>query len=158
MTSTGLQNLDQQIQKFNIWLKDLDEKLYFQDRRKSYKTLKIVLHAIRDQLTIEQSAHFSAQLPLIARGLYYEGWQPSRVPKKERTVEEFYAHITAGFDVGAATKIDPARHATAVFELINEHITPGEVNDVRHELPGPIRALWPAPTAPHEEHPDPNAP
>ncbi len=151
MTSTGLQNLDQQIHKFNIWLKSLDEKLHWQERRKSHKALTVVLHAVREHLTVNQSAHFSAQLPLIVRGIYYDGWVPSRVPIKERNLDDFYRHISENFDQGPSGKLDPRRLAVAVFELINEHVTAGEVGDVRNELPRAIRNLWPDPSAPYAD-------
>lgn len=145
MTSTGLQNLDQAIHTFNLWLKSLDEKLHWQDRRKSYKTLSVVLHLIREHLTVNQSAHFSAQLPMIARGIYYDGWVPSRVPIKERSLEDFYRYVSEHFDQAPAGKIDPRRLAVAVFEVINEHVTAGEIEDVRNELPRSIRNIWPPP-------------
>lgn len=148
MTDTGLRNLDTALQKFNVFLKELDEKLHWNDRQKSFKALKITLHAIRDQLTINQSAHLSAQLPMIARGLYYEGWVPSKVPLKERHLEQFLGHIRQGYDQAPGNQvIDPQRIAVAVFELLNEHISPGEIEDVRGELPGEIARIWPSPRA-----------
>lgn len=152
MTHTGLQNIDSAIQKFNLWLKSLDEKLHWQDRRKSYKALKVTTHAVRDHLTVNQSAHFSAQLPMVLRGMYYEGWVPSRVPVKERQLQQFYDRIRDNFDQApGGTLIDPERLVTAVFELYNEHVSAGEIGDVRSELPGAIRNLWPDPNAERPE-------
>ena len=146
MTNTGLRNLNSAVQKFNLWLSELDKKLYWDNTASTYKALKVTLHAIRDQLTINQSAHFSAQLPMIARGIYYEGWVPSKVPIKERRLDQFLAHITENFDQEpGGQSIDPQRIATAVFELLNEHITPGEIEDVRGELPREISRIWPSP-------------
>lgn len=147
MTSTGLQNLDHQIHTFNLWLKELDEKLHWQDRRKSYKTLQVVLQTVRDHLTVHQSAHFSAQLPMIARGIYYDGWVPSQVPIKSRNLQAFYEQILDRFDQASPTKLDPQRLARAVFDLLNDHVSGGEIDDVRNELPRAIRQIWPDPTA-----------
>lgn len=147
MTATGLQNIDSALQKFNLWLKELDESLHWQDRRKSFKVLKVTLHAIRDHLTVNQSAHFSAQLPMIVRGVYYEGWVPSRVPVKERQLQQFYDYIREHFDQAPGGKLaDPERLVTAVFELLNEHVSAGEIEDVRGDLPGSITKIWPSPT------------
>lgn len=146
MTNTGLANLDSALQKFNIWLRDLDQKLHWQDRRKSYKALEVTLHAIRDHLTVNQSAHFSAQLPMIVRGIYYNGWVPSRVPIKERKLEQFYQHIHDNFDQApGGQNIDPARITRAVFEVLNEHISAGEIQDIRGDLPTPLARIWPDP-------------
>ncbi len=146
MSATGLQNLDSAVQKFNVWLKDLDERLRWDDRRKSYAVLKVTLHAIRDHLTVNQSAHFSAQLPLIIRGVYYEGWVPSRVPVKERQLQQFYDHIRHNYHQAPGGElIDPERLVRAVFELLNDHISAGEIDDIRSELPSAILKIWPAP-------------
>ena len=154
MTHTGLQNIDSTIQKFNVWMKALDKKLHWQDRRKSYKALKVTLHAVRDHLTINQSAHFSAQLPLVVRGMYYESWVPSRVPVKERQLQQFYDRIRDNFDQAPGGNfIDPERIVTAVFELLNEHISAGEIGDVRSELPGAVRKLWPEPSGDGQARP-----
>ena len=146
MSATGLQNIDSAVQKFNIWLRDLDEKLAWQDRRKSYAVLKTTLHAIREHLSVNQSAHFTAQLPMILRGAYYDGWVPSRVPVKERQLQQFYDYIRHHYDQSPGGRlIDPERLVVAVFELLNEHISAGEVNDIRGDLPSAIRELWPEP-------------
>lgn len=148
MSATGLRNLDSAVQKFNLWLKELDEKLHWEDRQKSYKALQVVLHAVRDHLPVNQSAHFSAQLPMIIRGMYYDGWVPSRVPLKERRLEQFYQHIEDNYDQDPGGNVlDPQRIATCVFELLNEHISAGEIADIRSDLPGAIRNIWPAPGA-----------
>lgn len=147
MSATGLRNIDSSLQKFNLWLKELDENLHWDDRQKSYKALKVTLHAIRDHLTVNQSAHFSAQLPLIIRGMYYNGWVPSRVPVKERRLEQFYDRIRDGYDQAPGGQmVDPQRITSAVFELLNNHVSGGEIADIRSELPGAIRNLWPAPS------------
>ncbi|GBD42315.1 hypothetical protein HRbin39_01705 [bacterium HR39] len=39
--------------------------------------------------------------------------------------------------------MDPEQIARAVFELLNEKITRGEIEDVRRSLPKHIRELWP---------------
>ena len=146
MSSTGLHNLDTAVQKFNLWLKELDEIYGWSNRQRTYKALSVTLHAIREHLTVAQSAHFSAQLPMIAKGIYYDGFVPSRVPVKERRLEQFYAYITDHFDQGpGGDLLNPEWIATSVFELLNRHISPGEIQDIRNELPGPVRKIWPTP-------------
>lgn len=146
MSSTGLHNLDSAVQKFNVWLKDLDQLYGWENRQKTYKALSVTLHAIRDHLTVEQTAHFSAQLPLILRGVYYDGFVPSRVPVKERRLEQFFERITDNFDQApGGNLVNPEWIVTSVFELLNNHISAGEIQDVRNELPGAVRKLWPVP-------------
>ncbi len=73
---TGLEVFDSTVQKTNIWLNDILEELHWEDRNKAYMALRTTLHALRDRLTLEEVAQFSAQLPMLIRGIYYEGWDP----------------------------------------------------------------------------------
>ena len=41
---------------------------------KAYLALRTVLHALRDRLTLEEAVQLGAQLPMLVRGFYYEGW------------------------------------------------------------------------------------
>jgi uncharacterized protein (DUF2267 family) len=81
MSATGLDVFDQTLQKTNIWLKEIMDDLG-PDRQRAYHALRAVLHTLRDRLTVEEAAHLSAQLPLLVRGIYFEGWHPrtSRPP------------------------------------------------------------------------------
>jgi uncharacterized protein (DUF2267 family) len=40
--------------------------------------------------------------------------------------------------------IDPEKVARAVFLVLSEHVSEGEVEDVRQVLPTPLKRLWPA--------------
>jgi uncharacterized protein (DUF2267 family) len=63
------------MQKTQIWLKDLMSQLDWEDRpHKAYLALRTVLHALRDRLTVEEAVQLGAQLPMLVRGFYYEGW------------------------------------------------------------------------------------
>jgi uncharacterized protein (DUF2267 family) len=141
MSFTGLDVFDHTIQTTNLWLKELMEKLETDDRHRAYLALRSVLHAVRDRLTVDEAAHLGAQLPMLVRGIYYEGYHPANRPVKERTREEFLAHIVEQFRKDP--EVDPERIARAVFSLLNGKITKGEIEDVRHSLPKPIRELWP---------------
>jgi uncharacterized protein (DUF2267 family) len=59
------------------WVNDLDYALGWGDKHRSHRLLSAVLETLRDCLPIANTAHLSAQLPLILRGVYFEHWRPA---------------------------------------------------------------------------------
>ena len=140
MSATGLEVFDATLQKTNIWLKDLMDEMGW-NRHQAYQALRAVLHALRDRLTIEETAELGAQLPLLIRGIYYESWDPTGKPEKVRHREEFLARICEHFR--ADDDVNPEAIARAVFSLLSKRVSSGEIRDVKHILPREIRDLWP---------------
>src|SRR6266404_5809470 len=141
MSTTGLDVFDRTLHKTNIWLKDLMELMNCQDRHEAYLALRATLHALRDRLTIEEVAQFAAQLPMLIRGFYYEGWNPTGKPLKERHREDFLSHINQ--ELGPY-QIDAEQAARIVFLVLANRISEGEIADIEHVLPRDIRELWPS--------------
>ena len=142
MSTTGLQVFDQTLQLTNIWLKSLMEKQGWTDRHRAYLALRATLHALRDRMNPDEAAHLGAQLPMLVRGFYFEGWHPAGKPLKERSKGEFLAHIRKAMP--GDPDLDPERIARGVFSLLADRVTAGEIADVKQTLPKGVRELWPA--------------
>ena len=142
MSTTGLDVFDATIHKTNIWLKDIMQELGWEDRHKAYLGLRMTLHALRDRLPPEETAQFGAQLPMLIRGLYYEGWTPTGKPHKVRHTGEFLAPMRAHFKDD--WDIEPEEVARAVFTVLARHISAGETEAIKHLWPKELRELWPA--------------
>lgn len=56
------------LQKSNLWLKDLSTKMGSASSQEAYQALRTVLHALRDRLTVDESAEFAAQMPMLIQG------------------------------------------------------------------------------------------
>jgi uncharacterized protein (DUF2267 family) len=95
MADTQVAALDHTIQQTNIWLKTLAEQLHIEDRHDAYRGLRSVLHVLRDRLTPEQAVHLGAQLPLLVRGIFYDGWRIAGKPSDERQPVEFATLVAA---------------------------------------------------------------
>jgi uncharacterized protein (DUF2267 family) len=125
----------------NTWLRELMDELGWTDRHRAYHALRVVLHTLRDRLTVAEAVDLGAQLPMLLRGLFYEGWTPAGKPLKVRQREAFLAPIAEAFRDDP--EVYPEAVAWAVFKVLQRHVSPGEISDVRHVLPASIRALWP---------------
>jgi uncharacterized protein (DUF2267 family) len=138
---TGLESFDVTLQKTQAWLADLMAILHLKDRHQAYLCLRAVLHPLRDRLAVDEAAHLGAELPMLVRGFYYEGWRPAGKPLKERHKAAFLAHVKE--HCPGANLADPERIAKGVFELLDRHVSPGEIKDVKQCLPADLRELWP---------------
>ena len=142
MSATGLDVFDTTLQKTNAWLKELMEELGWDDRHRAYLALRATLHAVRDRLDVGEAVQLGAQLPMLIRGFYYEGWNPAHTPVKARHREDFLQEIEQYF--AKDLPIDAAWVARGVFRLLESRVSEGEIAKVRHVLPGEICTLWPA--------------
>ena len=102
-----------------------------------------MLHSLRDRVGSVSSAQLAAQLPMLLRGLFYEGWHPADPPSKVRHREEFLARVRSELSQG--TNISAETAVEAVFSTIQRRIDPGEVHKLQKLLPEELRALWPLP-------------
>jgi uncharacterized protein (DUF2267 family) len=133
---------DGTLQKTQIWLNDLMMDLDWQDHpHKAYLALRTVLHALRDRLTVEEAVQLGAQLPMLVRGFYYEGWTLKGKPRKERHKEDFLAHIKDAFKNDVTVR--PESVARAVFTVLERYTSEGEIEDIKHMLPKALHELWP---------------
>jgi uncharacterized protein (DUF2267 family) len=78
MSATGLEVFDTTLHKTHQWLNELMLMMDSQDRRRAYLAMRATFHALRDRLTVGEVAQLGAQLPMLVRGFYYEGWDPKR--------------------------------------------------------------------------------
>jgi uncharacterized protein (DUF2267 family) len=144
MSMTGLAALDRTIHKTNEWLNELMDELGTNDKNRAYRALRATLHALRDRIGAHEAAALGAQLPLLLRGVYYEGWKPE-VQTKERSLGAFLEHVRQEglLDLDA----EPEVAARAVFKVMSRRMSNGEIEDVKHLLPGALRVLWQKPDA-----------
>ena len=113
------------------------EELGWDDKHRAYQALRASLHALRDRLTIEEVAELGAQLPMLVRGLYFEGWTPSGKPVKERHKEDFLSHI--GDQFKSESDVDAEKVARGVFKVVSQRVSEGEIEDVKLILPQELR-------------------
>lgn len=128
------------IQTTQTWLNELVERGDLADTSEAVSVFRCVLHQLRDRLTVQEAVDLSAQLPLIVRGLYFEGWQPRKVPSKIQSKREFVDGLEKD---GFPNAVPIERAVRDVFALLAHHCDPGEIADVIAQLPQELKELWP---------------
>lgn len=141
MGRTSIVNFTQAAQHAQQWVNELADDLNW-DERRAYPLLRCVLHALRDWLSQEEMADLSAQLPVLIRGLYFEGWKPLETPVWERKKGDFIERVQSAFPDDLP--YDPDAAVAAVFRLLDRHVSHGEIVQVRNSMKKTLRELWPA--------------
>ncbi len=142
MTNAAIEIFDAPLQKAQIWLNELMSELRWENKpQKTFLALRTALHVLRDRLTVEEAVHLGAQIPILIRGFYYEGWTLTQKPVKERHKSEFLDHVAHVFRDDDT--VDPEKVMRAVFKIMARHISAGELEDVKHVLPKSLQELWP---------------
>lgn len=142
MSSTGLDTFDTTLQESNVWLKSLMRRLHTDDRHTAYLMLRAAFHALRDRVGPQSAVHFGAQLPMLLRGLLFEGWHIASTPTAEHTAQQFLDQARARLPAMLAGEAE--RGVRAAFEVICERIDGGEVRKLVAVLPAELRELWPS--------------
>lgn len=138
MSATGLEVFDRTIHLTNEWLLEIMTDLGTNERVHAWHALHAVTGALRDRMPVAEVAHLAAQLPLLVRGVFYEGWRPGH-PATYRTREEFLNRVRELLEGRAP--IDAERACRAVFSVLERHVTPGELDDVRAVLPAELKTF-----------------
>ncbi|HYZ58643.1 MAG TPA: DUF2267 domain-containing protein [Nitrososphaeraceae archaeon] len=139
MTTTGLDAFDKTIHKTNTLLKQIETELGWENQRNmSYAVFRAVLHALRDRLTVQEAADLAAQLPLLVQGIFYDGWNPSSVPKKIHK-DEFLEEIRKNFTFSIDRSINEV--VIVVLSVLRKHVSEGELEDVLSVLPKDLSSM-----------------
>ena len=127
-------------QQAQQWVKELAKELGWSEPS-ACRLLRSVLHTVRDWLSQAEMADLAAQLPVLVRGIYFEGWNPS-APAREHKKRDFILHVRSSFGYDEEVDFDVA--INAVFKLLDRHISHGEIVQVRNSMKKSLRKLWPA--------------
>lgn len=138
--TTHIDLFDRTIQETHGWLVEVMSETGLRDRHYALQALRAVLHALRDEIGVEQNAALSAQLPTMIRGLYFEGWVPNR-SGAHGTREDFVRKVYRTF-MGYAEPFDIDRIVTGTLAALEQRLT-DECRKIRATLPKDLRDLWP---------------
>lgn len=139
MTTKHLDIIVRSVEQANVWINDVAREFGTEDRREAYRILRACLHAIRDRITVDESAQLAAQLPGLVRGIFYENWRPSATPLRYDDRESFLRRIADEALLAGPTEASYAVAATV--RVLRRHVSAGEMDDVLAIMPAEIRQL-----------------
>ena len=139
-------NFEQYAPEANKFVKEIAAELGNpQDTDHAYRVMRSVLHTVREVLSPEESLHLIAQLPLLIKGTYVDGWH---TPPKDRirSMPEFIANLRQQNQPSAARDFgndETARHHTkCTLNVIKRHVATGEVQHMIDQFPMELTELW----------------
>ncbi|MCG5466356.1 DUF2267 domain-containing protein [Micromonospora sp. NPDC053740] len=142
MADAMISAFESSLDKTNLILKDIENAYGWpKDRRnQSYAALRTVLHLLRDRLPVNESVEFAQQLPVLVRGIYFDGWVPSDVPIKLNR-DDFLYEVRQGFPYDAEGGAE--RVTQVVLDTLRRHVTQGEWQDVKDTMPKDLATMMP---------------
>ena len=94
---------------------------------------------------MEEVVQLAAQLPLVIKGVYFDGWTPRDKPEKYDK-GEFARRVHEQFQFDP--DLNPAEVIRAVLRVMYRHMGEGELRDVRSNMPKDIQEWFPEEVAP----------
>lgn len=140
MSATGLEVFDKTIHETNSYVKIVMRELETDDRRMAFGALRGALHALRDNLDVQVGAHLAAQLPMLVRGLFYEGWNPEAAPARARHLDEFLELVSQ--HLPPQLQRYPEEAARSAFAALRERVDNGELQKVIGCMAKGLHTLW----------------
>jgi uncharacterized protein (DUF2267 family) len=139
MSIRSVDSIERSVHKTNEWLSEMAEELGTDSREQAWRGLRAYLQLLRDQLTIDEAAQLAAQLPMVLRGTFYEGFDPGQRKAKLRDREEILASLAERAQLTELAEAE--RVAEAATRVLSRHISAGELEDVLAQLPSDAREV-----------------
>ena len=77
---------------------------------------------------------------MLIRGIFYEGWQPTKTPRRAQGMDDFLSGISAAFS--EVPDFDAAAGFQEFVSVLRMHVSEGEVEHLRKMMPDAIKPLW----------------
>ncbi len=131
---------DAPLQEGANWVDTISARLGTSYKRSGYAALRATLHAIRDSLQLEKAVELGEQLPILIRGIYYEGWDPKKGSARVAQPGEFMDIVRHDLR-GHAELPGAERTLQASFRALGELLPSQAFEAVVKVLPADIREL-----------------
>jgi uncharacterized protein (DUF2267 family) len=107
------------------------------------RILRSVLRVLRNHLTFDESLHLMAQLPMILKGLYVDGWLITEHNRLIRTIDDLVSEVIS--EEGSYSSRDFSTREEAVdavkivWETLADYVSDKELDHILAVLPPAVR-------------------
>ncbi|WP_412069929.1 DUF2267 domain-containing protein [Rubrivirga sp. IMCC43871] len=132
------------VHRTHVLLRDVAGRLGVDGTAPAYHALRAVLPALRDRIPDAEAADLAAQLTMLVRGMFYEGYHPGRSPRKDDR-DAFLDTVSDSLRLGTPFSAEAA--VAAVGGALGDSVSEGEWTQVLSAMPADVRALFETPIA-----------
>jgi uncharacterized protein (DUF2267 family) len=127
------------------FIDEVAQELETEDTDKAGRITRSVLRALRNRLTLEESLHFLAQLPMMLKAIYVDSWSMTMNYEKMKHISDFISEVVKEDDASAwkdfSSSDEVQQSIIAVFKVLARHISPGEVENLMEVLPEDLQLV-----------------
>jgi uncharacterized protein (DUF2267 family) len=139
-------NFNKFAQEGNEFLKNLADGLGHPDEDgRTGIILRAVMHTLRERITISESMHLLAQLPLFLKGVYVEGWKYREKPQAIESREDFMKEVEQHQAQYGERQFQWDKSTEEIVKIVLHHlgkyISGGEFDDITAQMPEALKGL-----------------
>jgi uncharacterized protein (DUF2267 family) len=138
-------NFDRYATEANQWLAVVARHLGIRDRQQAGRIFRAVLHALRDRIQLAEAVHLGAQLPILWKGIYFDGFKLRKEPVVIRDAQEWLLFIASHDAFAEGHDFPTAEHTRLAFmgvmQALEELLSPGQYSQVVDALHTEIQEL-----------------
>lgn len=140
-------NFNQYAAEGNAFLKGYAWEINLEgETKKAGRILTAILHALRDVITVQESIHLLAQLPIFLKAVYVNGWSTRKKRVQVKTMEDFIDLVREYDKARVETDFEfdddlAEYYITNTFTYLKKYISQGEMENIRDILPKELKGL-----------------
>jgi uncharacterized protein (DUF2267 family) len=119
-------------QTANPWVESMMAELRVTDPYKAVRALGAGLATLRELMTPREMARFVGLLPVVVRGLFFEGWEPQVKPREIHHRSQLLALLGQKYAPHADLPTDLL--LTAFLAVLNQRLRPEEMAEIARKL------------------------
>jgi uncharacterized protein (DUF2267 family) len=114
------------------WVESMMAELRVADPYKAVRALGAGLAALRELLTPQEASRFAGRLPVLVRGLFFEGWDPQVRPREIHHRSQLLALLGQKYAPHADLPTDLL--LAAFLAVLNQRLRPEEMAEIARKL------------------------